>query len=28
MMPFFFWYQFLWVPITSILIYVVYLKTK
>jgi hypothetical protein len=22
--PFFYWYQFLWVPITSILIYVVY----
>jgi hypothetical protein len=26
--PFFYWYQFLWVPITSILIFVVYLKTK
>jgi len=27
-LPFFYWYQFLWVPITSILIFVVYLKTK
>jgi hypothetical protein len=26
--PFFYWYQFLWVPITSLLIYVVYLKTR
>ena len=26
--PFFYWYQFLWVPITSILIYIVYLKTR
>jgi hypothetical protein len=26
--PFFYWYLFLWVPITSILIYIVYLKTN
>jgi Protein of unknown function (DUF3311) len=26
--PFFYWYQFLWVPITSLLIYIVYLKTR
>jgi hypothetical protein len=26
--PFFYWYQFLWVPITSILIFIVYLKTR
>jgi Protein of unknown function (DUF3311) len=26
--PFFYWYQFLWVPITSILILIVYLKTR
>jgi hypothetical protein len=26
--PFFYWYQLLWVPITSLLIYIVYLKTR
>ena len=26
--PFFYWYQFLWVPISSLLIYIVYLKTR
>jgi Protein of unknown function (DUF3311) len=26
--PFFYWYQFLWVPVTSLLIYIVYLKTR
>jgi Protein of unknown function (DUF3311) len=26
--PFFYWYQFLWVPLTSLLIYIVYLKTR
>jgi hypothetical protein len=26
--PFFYWYQFLWVPTTAFLIYVVYKKTK
>jgi uncharacterized membrane protein len=26
--PFFYWYQFLWVPITSLLILIVYLKTR
>jgi hypothetical protein len=26
--PFFYWYQFLWVPITSLLIYIVHLKTR
>ncbi|MBV9106642.1 MAG: DUF3311 domain-containing protein [Verrucomicrobia bacterium] len=26
--PFFYWYQFLWVPITSFLIYIVYLKIR
>jgi Protein of unknown function (DUF3311) len=26
--PFFYWYQFLWVPITSLIIYIVYLKTR
>jgi hypothetical protein len=26
--PFFYWYQFLWVPVTSILIFIVYLKTR
>ena len=26
--PFFYWYQFLWVPITSLLIFIVYLKTR
>jgi hypothetical protein len=26
--PFFYWYQFLWVPITSLLIYVVYVKSR
>jgi Protein of unknown function (DUF3311) len=26
--PFFYWYQFLWIPITSILIFIVYLKTR
>ncbi len=26
--PFFYWYQFLWIPITSLLIYIVYLKTR
>ncbi len=26
--PFFYWYQFLWIPLTSLLIYVVHRKTK
>ncbi|HYY27929.1 MAG TPA: DUF3311 domain-containing protein [Chthoniobacterales bacterium] len=26
--PFFYWYLFLWVPITSLLIYIVHLKTR
>ncbi|HEX8957506.1 MAG TPA: DUF3311 domain-containing protein [Burkholderiaceae bacterium] len=26
--PFFYWYQFLWVPITSILIFIVYKADK
>lgn len=26
--PFFYWYQFLWVPLTSLLIYAVYRRTK
>jgi hypothetical protein len=26
--PFFYWYQFLWVPLTSLLIYVVYRGVK
>jgi hypothetical protein len=26
--PFFYWYQFLWVPLTSILILIVYLKIR
>lgn len=26
--PFFYWYQFLWVPITSLLMYVVYRSAK
>jgi hypothetical protein len=26
--PFFYWYQFLWVPITSILLYVAYRSEK
>jgi hypothetical protein len=26
--PFFYWYQFIWIPITSLLIYIVYLKTR
>jgi len=26
--PFFYWYQFLWVPITSLLLYVVYRRMK
>ena len=26
--PFFYWYQFLWVPLTSLLIYAVYRKVK
>jgi hypothetical protein len=26
--PFFYWYQFLWVPLTSLLIYVVYRGLK
>jgi hypothetical protein len=26
--PFFYWYQFAWVPLTSLLIYLVYRKTK
>jgi Protein of unknown function (DUF3311) len=26
--PFFYWYQFIWVPITSVLIYVVYKVAK
>lgn len=26
--PFFYWYQFLWVPLTSLLIYVVYKVAK
>ena len=26
--PFFYWYQFLWVPITSIIIYIVYKADK
>lgn len=26
--PFFYWYQFLWVPLTSLLIYVVYRRVK
>ena len=26
--PFFYWNQFLWVPITSLLIFVVYLKSR
>jgi hypothetical protein len=26
--PFFYWYQFLWVPLTSLLIYLVHRKAK
>ncbi|HTR07792.1 MAG TPA: DUF3311 domain-containing protein [Paraburkholderia sp.] len=26
--PFFYWYQFLWVPLTSLLLYFVYRSTK
>ena len=26
--PFFYWYQFLWVPLTSLIIYVVYRRVK
>jgi hypothetical protein len=26
--PFFYWYQFAWVPVTSLLIYLVYRKVK
>jgi len=26
--PFFYWYQFLWVPLTSLLIYIVYKVAK
>jgi hypothetical protein len=26
--PFFYWYQFLWVPLTSLIIYVVYRRIK
>ena len=26
--PFFYWYQFLWVPLTSLLIYLVYRRIK
>jgi hypothetical protein len=26
--PFFYWYQFAWVPVTSLLIYVVYLGIR
>ncbi|SDV47772.1 DUF3311 domain-containing protein [Chitinasiproducens palmae] len=26
--PFFYWYQFLWVPLTSLIIYIVYRVTK
>lgn len=26
--PFFYWYQFLWVPLTSLLIYIVYKVTR
>jgi len=26
--PFFYWYQFLWVPLTSLIIYAVYRRTK
>jgi hypothetical protein len=26
--PFFYWYQFLWVPLTSLIIYLVYRRTK
>jgi hypothetical protein len=26
--PFFYWYQLLWVPITSVLIYIVHVKTR
>jgi hypothetical protein len=26
--PFFYWYQFAWVPLTSLLIYLVYRKVK
>jgi Protein of unknown function (DUF3311) len=26
--PFFYWYQFLWVPVTAVLIYIVYRKSK
>ncbi|MBV9672941.1 MAG: DUF3311 domain-containing protein [Verrucomicrobia bacterium] len=26
--PFFYWYQLLWVPITSLLIYIVYRRTR
>ena len=26
--PFFYWYQFLWVPLTSLLIYLVYRRVK
>jgi len=26
--PFFYWYQFLWIPLTSLLIYFVHRKTK
>jgi hypothetical protein len=26
--PFFYWYQFLWVPLTSILLYIVYRRIK
>jgi hypothetical protein len=26
--PFFYWYQFLWIPITSVLIYLVYRRMR
>lgn len=26
--PFFYWYQLLWVPLTTLLIYIVYRKTR
>ncbi|MBV8815217.1 MAG: DUF3311 domain-containing protein [Verrucomicrobia bacterium] len=26
--PFFYWYQFLWIPLTSLLIYIVHRRTK
>ena len=26
--PFFYWYQFLWVPVTSLLLYIVYRSIK